>query len=352
MAVRYFSGFEAGAIPSALWTNSGGTATITVATDQKNGGAYSLKLNSTGAFWVLAGPSFTAPTNTDELLFQIAARTDTAPNSADQMYLSLQMGSGTFIDITWTTAGNFQVFRSATAAAKTTSLGTSSGSTAASTNTWYTLSGRIVPHASSGGTVQLYLNGTSILNVTGATTSNGLGTARAMSVYRPVFANANIWLDDVVLLDQTTGLGSTASTVLAGPMKVEAALVPTGDSTANWTHSTGSSNFGVVDELPWSASDYVSTTAFGTRDIYNMTDRSATNIIRAVQAAVMAENPDAGTANLKVGIKSSSSESQSAAAALTSTAAYLYQICETDPATSSTWTNAGLNAAQLTIEAA
>ena len=351
MACQYFCGFETGLKPS-LYVNTGSAATITIDSTVKNGGAYSLKLASTSSEWTLTGPSYTAGTNTDDMLCQVLFRTDTAPVTSAETFLTLAMGSGTFIDVVINTNGSFQAYRSTTAGAKTTSLGTSASSSLISTNTWYALWVRVKPATGSTGICELWLNNVQILNVTAAVTSNGLSTTRTLTIGRPVFANGNVWLDDIVLADSTSGFCSGGT--VPAPVKVETALVPTSDSTVAWTPSAGGGNFAQVDEIPMAATDYVSTTVSGTRDLYGVTDRPGgnTSAIQAVQATALAECADPGVANLKVGIKVSASEVQSAASPLTSTASHVSKIAEVDPNTGIAWTSSGVNAALLTIEAA
>lgn len=101
------------------------------------------------------------------------------------------------------------------------------------------------------------------------------------------------YIDDLYI-DDTTGEAAP----LPPPDKRFLLAIPSSDTAANWTPSTGASNFALVDEIPTSATDYVSTTASGTVDTYGVTVPTYPTgyTVAAVWPTALAFKSDGGTA--------------------------------------------------------
>lgn len=351
MAVKWMSGFESG-LTSLTATGTG--VTQSVATDQHTSkSAYSLKLVTTSGPFTLALPSFSASASTDEILFQFAIRSDQAPITSAIVLAGVDIGAGTsFTNVVMNTDGSLSVITSAgsTSTSGTTRVGPSAGGLFPA-NTWKVVSVRIKPSTTTSGIIQVAVDGSLVLNNTAVISAGAApGTTRQITMQRWCNANGNYWIDDVVIMDSTSGLGSSG---LPEPLRIESALVPTGDSSVQWTRSTGTSNWSCVDEVPVSGTDFVSTSTVGQRDVYDLADRPVgnTTTIYAVQAEAWALNTDGGAPSMKLGLKSSASESQ-VTAGLSASAGRVVNLLELDPNGSVAWTSTSVNALQATLEAA
>lgn len=341
--LRYATGIECGINPLTV---GGGAATITADTTGPNGGTYALKIVSTSTAWSLAVPPWAAGSSADEVLLQIAAKKPSSTPSATA-FLAIQVSSTNFVNIALNTDDTVQAYRSSTSGALTTSIGAASVTTWTN-GVWHTIWVRVKPSTTTTGIVEIWMDGTRIVNLTSVVTcGNALDTSRGVTVLRYCNLNDTEWLDDVVVCDSTTGLGSAG---VPEPLKIESAYVPTGDSSVQWTRSAGATNASCLDELPFSAADSVTSSTVGQRDVIDFADRAASPVIRGVVGWALAKNPDGGAGTFKLGIRSVSTEVQTATTSLTATDTMVNLITENDPNTGVAWTNSGLNAAKLTLE--
>lgn len=115
------------------------------------------------------------------------------------------------------------------------------------------------------GWVSFYVDGVEMLSFVG-----DMGASNITSLQVGPSANFTIFYDwtylDDLYIDTTVGEAAP----LPPPDKRFLLAVPSSDTTANWTPSTGASNYALVDEIPTSATDFVSTTASGTIDTYGV----------------------------------------------------------------------------------
>ena len=342
MALKFATGFECGINPLTV---GGGTTTITADTTGPNGGTYALKLVNTGTFWTLGLPNWTAAASSDEVLIQFAGKRP-AVTPSNNIFLSIQVSTSNFLVFVIQTNDTIAVYRGASQLATTTLLGTTA-SAVFSINLWHTFWFRVKPATGATGIVEIWQDSVQVLNLTSTITcSNALDTVRGATILRYNNTNDTEWLDDVVLCDSTTGLGSSG---VPEPLKLESAYVPNGDSSVTWSRSAGATDASCVDEIPFSASDFISTSGVGNADVLDFTDRSASPVIRGVMVWALAKNPDGGAASLQLGLRSVSTDSLSAAQALTSVDSMVYQAVESDPNTGAAWTNSGLNAAKIKL---
>lgn len=147
--------------------------------------------------------------------------------------------------------------------------------------------------ADAGGTVEVRVNGTVVLNATCDTNNAGTG------VFAMVHGGGTGWIqstDDMYILD-TTG-GAPYNNYL-GDIAVQT-LLPNGNGDlSEWTNSAGNStnNSTYVDETDSSATDYVGASAANKTDLYQMADvvtANATTVL-AVQELVYSAKVAGGT---------------------------------------------------------
>lgn len=194
------------------------------------------------------------------------------------------------------------------------------------------------------------VNGVDWINVTTGQDTKATANTTATQVQFGTVSSASWWFDDVYICDQS---GSTNNDFL-GDVRVDT-LLPNGDGNyTSLTPSTGVSHYQLVDESTPNTSDYNESATATNKDSYQMVNLGAltSQTIYGIQVSGAALKDDAGIRSLKVGARSSSTDSVSAAQALSTSQLYYSNIHETDPATSTAWTESGVNAAESLFEVA
>lgn len=234
-----------------------------------------------------------------------------------------------------------------------TDVGSPSSATMA-LNTYTYIEIRISFHATAG-VVQVRLNGTLILDLSGiATQFTSHASADELRLGNHGDSMARSFgtqdIDDVYLCD---GTGSVNNAFL-GDCRVDV-ITPTGDgSHSAWTPSSGTTHSTLVDETtPNDDTDYLSTSTAGARESHALGNvPSLTGLVVAgVQQCLSARKDDAGTRQVK-GLLKSGATTQAGSVTHTLTTSYRYycQITETDPATGSPWTESAVNALEAGME--
>lgn len=201
------------------------------------------------------------------------------------------------------------------------------------------------------GSFELRLNGANILsasNVDTKASSNAyvnnvlLGTTGGLTV--------KTWkYDDFYILNTS---GSAPNNDFLGDVRIDA-IYPTADGNyTDWTLSTGSDHYALVDDTTPNTTDYVSSNTAGQKDSYVMGNPPtlSSEIIHGVQVSAAALKDDAGSRSIKVGARSGTTDSVSSSQALSTSRAYYSHILETDPNTGIAWTPEGVNAMEALIE--
>ncbi len=158
-----------------------------------------------------------------------------------------------------------------------------------------------------------------------------------------------VTIDDIFWFDASSPSPTPADMPLGGRMITT--LRPSGDDTVQFTRSAGSDNYALVDEtVANSDTDYVQDNVSGHQDLYNFTDISFAPVsISAVNLAAVSMNPGGGVQNHKLRCKSSATTSDSASIMTPLSYQGTRFILNQDPATSTAWTQSGLNAAKFGI---
>jgi hypothetical protein len=333
MVARFATGFESGLVPSSLSVTNG---TLTCTTANAASGAYSLVFTGTFSSCTCSGlGSFTASAATDDVWVGFNYRREFSnPGSSISLWML-------------TASGSIEVRLGSTIATQNGTLLTTIASGVIAQNTWHFVAVRIRPHDTTG-QLEIAVDGVSIANLTGIDTLNSTAsTARSFSFATATGSSLVTRLDDFMIGDST----GSSMTGLPVPHKIEA-LRPTSDIAAGFTRSTGADNYALVDEVPVSSSDFVSSNVPTTADIYGLADRTHTGTVLAVVANVVGRNSDGGGASVKVGVKRSGSQDQSSAKALAASETHVQHVSHVDPSTGVAYTTANVNALELTVEAA
>lgn len=208
------------------------------------------------------------------------------------------------------------------------------------TSTWFYLEVELTRHASAGA-IKIYINGALVASATGVNT--GSADVAAIQLRAPNSSSMNV--DDLYITDTATRIGE---------IKIDT-VVPTADTAQkDFTASTGTDNYAMVDELPVDGdTSYVTADTSGNADLYTTAGLSGSpSDIFAVQVRVWAKKTDTGFRTLKPKLKSSTTEADGVAVALGTTYGVVTSLYETDPATDAAWDAAGVNAAQIGMELA
>ncbi len=196
------------------------------------------------------------------------------------------------------------------------------------------------------GEVIVKINGVTAVSFTGDTKNGGTNNSiDCFEIYTQ--SSGGAYIDDLYVCDDT---GSAPYNTFLGDVRVQTAIPTAAGNTTQFTPSTGA-NYTTVDELPYSATDYVSGVTSGTKDTYQIGDIAATtNTIYGIQTNIIAKKTDAGTANMRPIVRSGSTDYTGTTVSVPSVDKTFTEVRTADPSTSTTWTIAGINAIEAGME--
>jgi hypothetical protein len=155
--------------------------------------------------------------------------------------------------------------------------------------------------------------------------------------------------DDLYLCD----LSGSVNNDFLGPRQVEAVL-PNGDTASkDWTPSSGTDHYAMVDEAgPDNDTTYIEANVAGYKDLFDYGALSRiTSGINGIQINSDVRCTDSNQFNLLQVAKSGSTESDGTAVAVNSTSFKTKaRILEQDPSTLAAWTASAVNAAQFGVK--
>ena len=217
------------------------------------------------------------------------------------------------------------------------------------------IEGYVVLGASSNGTVQIWVDGSLVIDQTSVTNDGGLGdSCTAIEI-----------IDILGQIDTTSGITATAElshlavwdatgdapTGYVGPHRLVVARPDGAGDSTGFTPNTGNNWAAVDDTVRNGDTDYVEASSAATKDLYTYSTFGTTvDTIVGVNVRTWAKNPDVGTKQFKMKCKSSATEDNGATFTLTGSYALYQETFGVDPNTSAAWTISGLNAAQFGFE--
>jgi len=158
---------------------------------------------------------------------------------------------------------------------------------------------------------------------------------------------SSVYYKDFVIWD---GSG-TENTDFLGSVQVYL-LSPDSDVSFNWTPSTGSTGWNLIDEAPADDADYISAddtppaaSSFGVTNL----PEDVTSI-RGLKSFVRALKTDGGDGQLQVSVISNGTTGNGTDRPVTTVATYWSDIWEVDPDTSSSWTRSAVNQVNLQVD--
>lgn len=228
-----------------------------------------------------------------------------------------------------------------------TIIGTSSA--VITTSAWNHIEWKVVL-SDTVGTVELRVNGVSVLSLTGQDTINAAapGTIDQVSLTSGVTTGSQPVFDyfkDLILWD-TTG---TQNNDFLGTNHVYS-LLPDADSTLTWTPSTGLTGFNLIDETDPNDADFISAAdPPPAQSEFTLTNLPPDIVgVKALIPVVRARKIDGGDGSIQVGVKGTLTD-LGADRPITSAFTYWWDVSELSPDTGVAWTPVEVDAVKLTI---
>ena len=200
------------------------------------------------------------------------------------------------------------------------------------------------------GSIQVYVNGISILNLTAIDTAVTLEECSQIN-----FSSANgfdgtpradVYMRDLFIWDDTGALNNS----VAGTVNV-ISLVPTSDNSLNWAPSTGTTGFDILDNSPPVDTIYIgAVTPPPSPAKFNMSNLPANvTSVRTLMTLVRAGKSDSGDGSLRNALISGASTGLGVDRPITQPFTYYSDIFETDPATAAAWTPGAVDAVVMQL---
>lgn len=337
MSLLFVDGFNhyATADLTKKWST---TSAVITSTNGRRSGA-SLRTQGAGDYVV---KNLSAATQTIILGFALSGTTLASSTGCMCRFLDSAV---THIAITLDGTGRIQVRRSSESG---TILGTSSNTLSNNVFNYIELKIKI---DDSVGTYEVRVNGVNWVSGTGADTRNAgnasvnsfsLGSVGSVSL-----SGANDF-DDLYVADIS---GSTNNDFL-GDVRVDT-ILPTSDGNySQFTPSTGSTHFNLVDESTPNTSDYNLSSTVNDRDSYGMDNLTAlsSQTVYGVQVNAAVLKDDAGARSVATMVRSSSTDGDGASIAIGTSQYYISQVYELNPNGSVAWTEATVNAMEAGVK--
>jgi hypothetical protein len=190
------------------------------------------------------------------------------------------------------------------------------------------------------------LNGETILSATGIDTKYEAGATR-VEKFGLYSTNYGALIDDLYILN----MNATGASDFLGPIVVSS-IRPTSDDTSDWTPSTGTDNYAMVDEvISDDDTTYVATSTSGHYDIYGYGDLTYSTAIPGMVLKSEVRDDAAASPSVYNVIESGTTTSDGTSAVVSSaTYTGVVRVSETDPDTAAAWSAAGVNAANFGLK--
>jgi hypothetical protein len=343
MALLFWDSFDhyATADITKKWTSAntaGSTTSISSSAGRRSGGAmqfgtsaYALKTIPAAASFVMGGAFYT----------------NSLPNISRPIF-TLQDSGSVQCDLRLNTDLTLSVTRNGTALTNGTSTN------ALTISAFYYIEWKVTI-ADSIGAASCVVKVNGVPWITVATGQDTKSTANASANQIVVGPNATLsgptWtLDDFYICDQS---GSGPDNDFLGDCRIDCEYANGDGSNSDFTCSTGSTHYTLVDEATPNTSDYVESSTVGHKDTWQFQNLSAiTGTIFGVQVCSAALKDDAGARSIANTIKSGSTNADGATQALSTSQLYYIDRWMTDPNTGAAWTEANFNAAEFGVKVA
>lgn len=226
-----------------------------------------------------------------------------------------------------------------------TTLATSAGTLVASTI--YHVEAKIIIAGSSGGSIDVRVNGSSFVSI-GSLTTNGTAINKiGLTKYTSGSALCPVQIDDLFIWDS---LGAQNNNWL-GEQTVYT-LFPSADTgTAAWTKSTGSNGYDLINDVPAVDTRYVEGNTVGDVSIFDLTNLPTTALtVAGVLAVMRGEKTAVGAGTIDFGPVHAGTPSLASRPQTNGQFLYTFgDVSELNPSTGLIWLSTEVNAAQLEL---
>ncbi len=199
------------------------------------------------------------------------------------------------------------------------------------------------------GEVHVRLNGSPTDEVSFVGDTKNGGSSTDIDKIRFDF-NLNWYISDVYILNDT---GPAPNNNFLGDVAVRT-LSPNGNGTySQLVGSDGNStdNYQLVDERPFSVTDYVGSATVGDKDTYVVEDLpSGITTVYGIQLCGLMAKSDATNANARLLLRSGGTDFNGITQTLSTSYLGYYEVYQANPATSAAWTPAGVNGVEIGME--
>lgn len=349
MALLFMDGFDhyATADLQKKWTLLGANGVISSSEGRRSGGCFK---NASGAGTSQGYVYRTvAPITTTTLIvgFALEVKAGFGGSGPGQEILSFWDGVTTLhCSVGITAAGAIAAYRNGSSSGVL--LGTSAATPIAQDSQNY-IEVKATVHDTTGA-IEVRVNGVAVLTLTNVDTRNaGTGQINLIRIGQVnASGGAHYRYDDLYVSDTT---GSTNNNYL-GDVRIDT-LYPTSDGNyAQFTPSTGTDHYALVDEATPNTTDYNDGAAVNDRDSYGMGNLAAlsSQTVYGVQVNAAIMKDDAGAKSAATFVRSSSTNGDGASTALGTSQVYVSQVFETDPNGSIAWTESSVNAMEAGVK--
>jgi len=201
------------------------------------------------------------------------------------------------------------------------------------------------------GTVEVRVNGVTVLSVSGVDTCNTALT-ECSQVYIGGAANGTQtdkthYIDDLFCYDNTSSYNNT----FIGDRRVLTLFPDANTATADWTAVGAATGYECIDEAsPDDDTTYITAATTGLVSQFGLQNLPAgISVINAVVMVERARKTEAGTANTQVSIVSGASTTAGADKALTEIYTYRQDVFQIDPASAAPFTPSEVDALQFKV---
>jgi len=225
--------------------------------------------------------------------------------------------------------------------------------TSLSVGTWAYIEFKVTIADSIGaGSCKVRINGVDVITVATSQDTKNSSNASANQVSIGGGSGggaAGTLIDDFYICDQSGGSNND----FLGDCRIDT-LFPNADgSNSDFTPSTGSTHYTLVDEATPNTSDYVESSTVSHKDTWAFQNLSAiTGTIYGVQVCSAALKDDAGARSIANTVKSSATNADGATQALSTSQVYYMDVWATDPNTAAAWTESAVNSAEFGVKVA
>lgn len=220
-----------------------------------------------------------------------------------------------------------------------------------SANGWYHIEMKVVIDTSAG-SIEVRVEGQTVINLTSINTgSTPVSQVEICNDPTALSVGVSMYVKDFVVWDNTTAYNNN----FLGSVIVYN-LTPDADISLNWTPSTGSVGYSILDNIPPVDADYIyAPDPAPSPYVCTLTDLPVdVTSVKAIMTFVRAAKSDGGDGSLQVGVISDAGGTPTTGLGtdrpITVAQAYWRDVFQTDPDTSAAWLPSAVNAVRLQID--